>query len=95
MPDWSQEACCSQPRLSRCASAEGKLLPTQGQVAAMGATAGGGCSPLLSPLDGSQELEGWEEHVCVQNTTRCLEDKTSSGLVKLHLVSVGWGKLMR
>lgn len=58
LPDCLQEAHCSQPRLSRCPGAEGKLLPTQGQVAAVGATAGGGCSSLLNPLDESRELEG-------------------------------------
>lgn len=58
LPDCTQETRCSHPRLSRCAGAEGKLLPTQGQVAAVGATAGGSCSPLLSPSDGPRELEG-------------------------------------
>lgn len=33
-------------------------MPTWGQVAAVGATAGGSCSPLLSPLGGFRELEG-------------------------------------
>lgn len=56
--DGSREAHYSQPRLSRCAGAEGKRSPTWGQATAVGATAGRGCSPLPSPLDGSRQLQG-------------------------------------